>query len=45
MQLLAEIRIHRALQHRHVVRFDSYFEDKQNVYIMLEICKNQVRER
>ena len=24
-----------------MVRFDRYFEDKENVYIMLDICQNQ----
>ena len=42
-QLLAEIKIHRSLQHRFVVGFDSFFEDRTNVYIMLELCTSQVR--
>jgi hypothetical protein len=42
-QLLAEIRIHRSLSHRYIVGFESYFEDPANVYIMLELCPNQVR--
>lgn len=40
-KLTSEIKIHRSLQHEHVVRFDRYFEDKENVYIMLDICSNQ----
>ena len=44
-QLLAEIKIHRCLSHRYIVGFESFFEDKQNVYIMLELCASQVRER
>lgn len=40
-KLLAEIRIHRSLGHRYVVAFDTVFEDRANVYIMLEICPNQ----
>jgi serine/threonine protein kinase len=40
-KLTSEIKIHRALDHEGVVRFDRYFEDKENVYIMLNICSNQ----
>jgi serine/threonine protein kinase len=43
LQLLAEIKIHRSLSHRYVVGFESFFEDRHNVYIMLELCGNQVR--
>jgi polo-like kinase 1 len=40
-KLTSEIKIHRSLQHEHVVRFDRYFEDKDNVYMLLDICHNQ----
>ena len=40
-KLLAEIKIHRDLKHRHVVKFEHYFEDKHNVYILLELCHGQ----
>eukprot|EP01138_Halocafeteria_seosinensis_P015469 gb/GECG01015787.1/.p1 GENE.gb/GECG01015787.1/~~gb/GECG01015787.1/.p1 ORF type:complete len:793 (+),score=102.09 gb/GECG01015787.1/:1-2379(+) len=40
-KLLTEIRIHRSLEHRHIVGFESFFEDKQHVYIMLEVCPNE----
>ena len=40
-KLTSEIKIHRSLDHENVVRFDRYFEDKENVYIMLDICDNQ----
>ncbi len=40
-KLTSEIKIHRSLHHEHVVRFDRYFEDKDNVYIVLDICHNQ----
>ena len=43
LQLLAEIKIHKSLQHRYIVGFQSYFEDRANVYIMLELCGSQVR--
>lgn len=39
-KLTSEIKIHRSLSHEYVVRFDRYFEDKENVYILLDICHN-----
>jgi polo-like kinase 1 len=39
-KLTSEIKIHRSLTHENIVRFDRYFEDKDNVYIMLDICHN-----
>lgn len=42
-QLLAEIKIHKSLDHERVVRFLHYFEDRHNVYIILELCHNRVR--
>lgn len=38
---MSEIRIHRALHHPNIVAFEHFFEDSENVYILLEICKNQ----
>jgi len=38
---MSEIRIHRALHNSNIVTFEHYFEDSENVYILLEICKNQ----
>ncbi len=38
---MSEIRIHRALRHPNVVAFEHFFEDNENVYILLEICHNQ----
>jgi len=29
------------MHHEHVVRFDRYFEDSENVYLMLDLCNNQ----
>jgi polo-like kinase 1 len=40
-KLLNEIKIHRSLSHTHVVKFEHFFEDKDNVYILLELCDNQ----
>ena len=41
-QLQTEIKIHRTLQHPRVVRFEMFFEDRENVYILLELCTNYV---
>ena len=39
--LINEIKIHKELHHRHIVSFEHYFEDKNNIYILLELCQNQ----
>ncbi|KAM4808154.1 serine/threonine-protein kinase PLK2 [Rhinophrynus dorsalis] len=36
-----EIELHRTLNHRHVVQFYHYFEDKENIYILLEYCSRR----
>jgi polo-like kinase 1 len=38
---MSEIRIHRSLHHPNVVGFEHFFEDNENVYILLELCHNQ----
>ncbi len=38
---MSEIRIHRALRHTNIVAFEHFFEDSENVYILLEMCHNQ----
>ena len=40
-KLMSEIKIHRSLNHPHIVRFEHFFEDPENVYILLELCTNQ----
>eukprot|EP00347_Sterkiella_histriomuscorum_P006501 403352526 len=40
-KLMSEIRIHRSLHHQNVVGFEHFFEDAENVYILLELCQNQ----
>jgi hypothetical protein len=37
-----EIAIHRAVHQQHIVEFYSFFEDDQNVYIILELCRRRV---
>ena len=36
-----EIAIHKTLKHNHVVQFFSFFEDDENVYILLELCRRR----
>eukprot|EP00116_Pleurobrachia_bachei_P019272 sb/3479534/ len=36
-----EIRIHRSLNHKNIVKFYSYFEDPDNVYMILELCRKK----
>jgi len=38
---MSEIRIHRSLHHNNIVGFEHFFEDNENVYILLEMCQNQ----
>lgn len=40
-KLISEIKIHKSLKHPNIVKFKSVFEDKKNVYILLELCNNQ----
>lgn len=44
-KMTQEITIHRSLNHKNVVGFHSYFDDPQNIYIVLELCKKRVRRR
>lgn len=37
-----EITIHKSLNHKNIVQFYSFFDDPQNVYIILELCKKRV---
>ena len=39
-KLMSEIKIHRSLRHENVVGFEHFFEDSDNVYILLEMCEN-----
>lgn len=41
-KLLLEIKIHKSLKHPNIVNFVDCFEDDVNVYILLEICPNQL---
>ena len=39
---MSEIKIHKSLKHTNIVNFEHFFEDSENVYILLEICTNEV---
>ena len=41
-QMAMEIEIHKALNHKHIVKFHGFFEDKENIYILLELCRRRV---
>ncbi|XP_033254528.1 serine/threonine-protein kinase polo-like [Drosophila miranda] len=40
-KMVQEIAIHRSLNHPNIVKFHSYFDDIQNIYIVLELCKKR----
>ena len=40
-KLMQEIQIHRQLFSEHVVKFHRFFEDDNNVYILMDLCKNK----
>eukprot|EP00808_Paulinella_micropora_P019064 g795.t1 len=39
-KLLNEIKLHHSCSHDGVVKFERFFEDQTNVYILLELCTN-----
>ena len=39
-KLMSEIKIHRSLHHSNIVGFEHFFEDAENVYIILEMCSS-----
>jgi serine/threonine protein kinase len=41
LRLSNEIKLHKALHHPNVVQLYHCFEDKEHVYIFLELCENQ----
>ena len=40
-KLINEIKLHKKLHHQNIVNFEHFFEDKESVYILLELCSNQ----
>lgn len=43
-KMTQEITIHKSLDHPNIVKFHSFFDDNNNVYIVLELCKKRVRK-
>jgi polo-like kinase 1 len=44
-KLESEIKIHRSLHHENIVKFEHYFEDELNVYILMELCTASLNEK
>uniref|UniRef100_A0A1B0DP63 polo kinase n=1 Tax=Phlebotomus papatasi TaxID=29031 RepID=A0A1B0DP63_PHLPP len=44
-KMTQEISIHRSLCHKNVVQFHSFFDDKINIYIVLELCQRRIIHR
>lgn len=40
-KMCQEINIHSSLSHKYIVKLHSYFEDDNNVYIILELCRKR----
>ncbi|CAF1668650.1 unnamed protein product, partial [Didymodactylos carnosus] len=40
-KMTQEVTIHQSLSHKHIVQFIAYFEDENNVYIILELCRRR----
>lgn len=40
-KLKSEIKIHMSMAHDKIVKFYRHFEDKENIYILLELCRNK----
>lgn len=40
-KLQSEIRIHRTLKDKHICEYKHFFEDRNNCYLLLELCHNQ----
>ncbi|XP_018392373.1 PREDICTED: serine/threonine-protein kinase polo [Cyphomyrmex costatus] len=40
-KMTQEIAIHQSLSHRHIVGFHGFFDDSNNIYIILELCRKR----
>ena len=40
--LKSEVNIHKKLDHKRIVKYIDFFEDKENYYMVLELCTNEV---
>ncbi len=36
-----ELKVHRGIEHQSICQFENYFEDRDTIYIVLELCPNQ----
>ena len=43
-RLIKEIMIHKKMHHPNIVKFEHFFEDGNNVYILLELCENKTMD-
>jgi len=41
-KVLNEVQIHKSMSHPNIVKFERVFEDRQNVYIIVELCSKNV---
>ena len=39
LRILNEIKLHRSINHEHICKYEHSFEDKNNVYILMEYCE------
>ncbi|XP_036143219.1 serine/threonine-protein kinase polo isoform X2 [Monomorium pharaonis] len=40
-KMTQEIAIHQSLNHKHIVGFHGFFDDSNNIYIILELCRKR----
>ncbi len=38
--MMSELKIHKKMRHKNICQYKSFFEDEENIYIMLEYCSN-----
>jgi len=36
-----ELKIHRGIKHSHICFFETWFEDADHIYMLLELCPNR----
>ena len=41
VKLEREVRIQKTLLHEHLVRLVHFFEDTENIYLLMDLCENQ----
>jgi polo-like kinase 1 len=41
LQFFGELAVHKTMQHPNIVRFVEVFEDPENIYMILELCRNK----